>query len=103
MIIIIIIINKTKSYKIISALNKKIKSLLKSRFYAKACNEWRGPSSLLNACRRNFAAVLWRAIGYTVSDLTATRIVLETYRAASNVLTTEPTGRRSKYVQQPKI
>ena len=45
---------------------KKIKSSLYSRYYAEACNEWRGPSPQLSAwasqLRRNVAAVAsrWR-------------------------------------------
>ena len=32
-----------------SVVQKQIKSLLYSRYYAEACNEWRGPSTRLSA------------------------------------------------------
>ena len=59
---------------------QKINTTIYSRYYAKACNEWRGPSPRLGArakqLRRNVSAVASRYD--TVPDLTSPEIVPRT-------------------------
>ena len=73
----------------------KIEPLLYSRYYAKARNEWRGPSPLLSAeatqLRRNVAAVARR--GRHCADLTSLGIEHRTSRTDSVGLATELIGR----------
>ena len=72
----------------------KIKSSLYSRYYAEACNEWRGPSPRLSAwatqLRKNVVAVAsrWRHC----ADLTGPDIEPQTYRTESVRLATELTA-----------
>ena len=72
----------------------KIKSSLYSRYYAEACNEWRGSSLRLSAwatqLRRNVAAVAsrWRHC----ADLTGPEIEPQTSRTESVRLATELTA-----------
>ena len=72
----------------------QIKSSLHSRYYAEACNEWRGPSPPRSAwatqLRRNVAAVTsrWRHC----ADLTDPAIEPQTYRIESVRLATELTA-----------
>ena len=69
----------------------QIKSSLYSRYYAEACNEWRGPSPRLSAwatqLRRNVATVAspWRHC----ADLTGPGIEPQTSRTESVRLATE--------------
>ena len=59
--------------------NIKVKFSLFSRYYAKACNEWRSPSPRHSACAaRNIAVVA------TLSNLTGPGIEPEISRAARN-------------------
>ena len=72
----------------------KIKSSLYSRYYAEACNEWRGPSPRLSAwatqLRKNVATVAsrWRHC----ADLTGPGIEPQTSRTESVRLATELTA-----------
>ena len=69
-----------------------IKSLLYSRYYTEACNEWRDPSPRLSAwtTRLQKTSQRWRAVGDTVS-----KPVIEplTSRTSRIVLTVNLTGR----------
>ena len=62
---------------------KTIKSSLYLRYYAKVCNEWRGPSPLLNL-RGNVATVV--SVSDTVFNLTNTVIEPQTSRTDIDVL-----------------
>ena len=80
--------------------SKKIKSSLYYRYFAEACNEWRGPFPLLSAwatqLRRNNATVAsrWRHC----ADLTGLKIEPQTSRTDSVCFTTELTSRFFEYI-----
>ena len=56
----------------IITLKSTIKPSLYSRYFAEACNDWRGPSPRLSAGQYSSEETLqlWRAVGDTVFDLT---------------------------------
>ena len=69
----------------------QIKSSLYSRYYAKARNEWRSPSSQLAPEQHRFEEMSqqWQAVGDSVSDLTDSGVEPQTSRTNSVYLTTE--------------
>ena len=72
----------------ISKKRVNIKSSLYSKYYAEACNEWRGASPRLGACwaiSSEETSHWWRDVGDTVFDLTGQGIELGSYCAGGDV------------------
>ena len=67
--------------------SENTKPSLYSRHYSEACNEWQDPSRGLEPGQHSFeeTSQRWRAVGYTLSDLTGPGIEPRTSHADSDV------------------